>query len=260
MLPIIFQEEQANANEPEEIRGLTKTKLYDLLLETCMLPSNDSKGVTRTYLVSVFNNQVLRLRNVDILRFEAELPASACKKTVFVNLNDVAHRLNVILDQLNERPLGFPAHLAPEEKWLMRVVRFAGQFNVLGIFANPLPNPREQDFLSLRIYRAKRQAEQYLMGQGNLLRNGRVFAQVKEVAENKRRLSLKQGDLQELEDQVANLNLRIHSAQGLLQSSILRAAMTIMAVGNDLEDTDQIFIEGEQQVNYRGQLQQICRL
>ena len=158
MLPLRNTEEQAE-NEPEELRGVTKSILYDQLSATYLLPAKDSKGVNRAYLVGVHTGQNFRVPAITIKRYEADLPGNAYKKTQYVNMNDVAHRLNVLLAEMNQRQLGFAPHVTPEEKWILRIVRYVDQLNILGVFSGPVPTPVMAESQSLTIYNAKRRAE-----------------------------------------------------------------------------------------------------
>lgn len=257
MLPLRNMEEQAE-NEPEELRGVTKSILYDQLSATYLLPSKDSKGVNRAYLVGVHTGQNYRVPAITIKRYEADLPGNAYKKTQYVNMNDVAIRLNVLLAEMNQRTLGFPVHVTPEEKWMLRILRYIDQLNILGVFAGPVPNPVMAPCQSLTIYNAKRRAEQFLLG-GDLMHNSKIYNQILEIAETKRRMATKQKDVLEMTASITAANLKIQEEQGMLQSAILRGATTILAVGNGLETTDQIFT-GEENNQLRLQLQQVIQL
>ena len=104
-----------NSPQPPAIRNLTKNQLYLMLSETYLLPSIESKGINRTYLVGVYTDQNYRLNLLEYKRFEAELTPSQQKKTNLVNLAYILRKLNALLVEENRRPLGFPDFIIPEE-------------------------------------------------------------------------------------------------------------------------------------------------
>lgn len=138
-------EVEGNLDEPLAIRGVSKTKLYRDLSDTFYLPKKDSRGITRSYLVRVYSNQVYRLERHLLLQFEAGLSVQESKKSAFYSVNLLAHRLERLLHQLHEQPLGFGDGVTPEEEWFTRVLRYVDRTNILGGFRvpvrdNPVPN------------------------------------------------------------------------------------------------------------------------
>ena len=58
MIPIRHNnDEEARANEPEEIRKLTKKALHTRLSNEYYLPDHTTRGVNRDYLVGVYTGR-----------------------------------------------------------------------------------------------------------------------------------------------------------------------------------------------------------
>ena len=89
--------------------------------------------------------------------------------------------------------------------------------------------------------------------------NSKIYNQILEIAETKRRMAAKQKDVAEMTATILAANQKIAEEQGMLQSAILRGATTILAVGNGLNNTDEIFT-GEENNELRNQLQQVIQL
>ena len=131
MMPVRRQViELANPDEPEEIRMLTKSHIYDQLSNRLFLPDKHSKGVNRRYIVGVYTNEYFNVEEVVLKRFEIDLTPGHLKKAPFVSLPDLYTKVNQMLRELNRLPLGFPPGAIPEEKWLIRVTRYLDPHNV----------------------------------------------------------------------------------------------------------------------------------
>jgi hypothetical protein len=126
--------ERMNPNEPPEIREWSKTKLHAHLSEQFCLPSRESRGVTRTYLVLVYQNQAFRITRQELLQFESTLTPAENRKTPFYCVSLLYERLNLLLPMLGLLPFAFPENCLPEEDWFSRILRWADRFNVLEAF------------------------------------------------------------------------------------------------------------------------------
>ena len=140
-----------NANEPAEIRGLSKCKLYKLLSNTYMLPCKESRGVTREYLVEVYRNTVFRVNRNEIQQFEANLMLDEQLKNSFFNLGVVMDRLALLMNILHFLPLGFNDHVKPDEAWISRVARFVDPFNILRVFRRRVRNAARPAITAARV-------------------------------------------------------------------------------------------------------------
>jgi hypothetical protein len=140
----------ANPDEPMAIRQWTKTKLYEHLNDTYLLPAKESRGVTRSYLVGVYTDRVYRVERSTMLQFESRITLAEQKKSVFYNVSLLVERLDRLLDQLGQNQLGFPEGSIPEEQWFTRVLRFADQNNILGGFRLPIRDAPVPELFSAR--------------------------------------------------------------------------------------------------------------
>ena len=123
-------EDEHRNNEPEALKGLSKTKLYELVARDFFIPSKDCRCVSRAYLVSVHEGAVWRIRHQDLLQFELGLTVEEKIKSPFFNLGVLKAKANVLLQMLGQREFGFPSHLNPEDSWFSRVLRKS----MLGMF------------------------------------------------------------------------------------------------------------------------------
>lgn len=120
--------------EPIEIRNQTKTQLYDLLKSKYILPDRESRGVSRQYLVAVYEGLVMRVERGVLLSFEANLDLSHLVKAGPVSISTVLRKLDTLQYQISARPLGFPDSGLPDEEWLWRIARYLDTNNILGLF------------------------------------------------------------------------------------------------------------------------------
>ena len=244
MMPVRRQVvELANPDEPEEIRMLTKSHIYDQLSNRLFLPDKHSKGVNRRYIVGVYTNEYFNVEEVVLKRFEIDLTPGHLKKAPFVSLPDLYTKVNQMLRELNRLPLGFPPGAIPEEKWLIRVTRYLDPHNVTGAFLQAIPNAPLQEFESQRMINAKRNAEAFLMGDNDLLANPMVFKEVKHIWEAQKRITAKQKDLEHHQRIIEDLQENLVQGQLDLQASISKASLTVFTVGRGLADADQVFHE-----------------
>ena len=59
--------------EPEEVRNLSKKKLYKLISIRNVLPDEDARCMTRAYMIQIFRSQVYLVSREELLLFEARL-------------------------------------------------------------------------------------------------------------------------------------------------------------------------------------------
>lgn len=126
--------EVGDPDEPVEIRNLSKSKLYSLLEDELLLPSKESRGVTRAYLVQVYRRTVFTVNRRDIMHFEARLSLAEKRKNAFYCVSLLTEKLDILLPMLGLLPLGFPQNVSPEEDWFSRVLRYVDPFNLLEAF------------------------------------------------------------------------------------------------------------------------------
>jgi len=255
------QQHQENENEPENIRKLTKNQLYTMLSETYLLPTIDSKGVNRAYLVAVYIGNVYRLPLLEYKRFEAELTPTQQKKTPLINLAYILRKLNALLVESHRRPLGFPPFVIPEETWLTKVARFVDRKNVMEFFQQELEPIGQPMHLSERVHQARRNAHRYVFNNNNLLENNRVFNSLKEISDCYRRIISRQIDIEDIANARQELERKLAEEEALLKSSLVKASTTIVAAAQADFDPDQIYMEGDEVgIQNRAQMSDITRL
>ena len=259
MIGLARPSQQANDNEPAVIRGKTKNQLYTMLAEEWFLPSVDSKGVNRQYLVSVFKGEVLRLPLMEIKRFEVELTPMQQKRTGLVNLTYTLSKLNVLLGEMDLKPLGFPQWVVPEEVWLTKIARFIDKKNVMEFFSQTLEPINIPSNMSERVHDARQAVFKFVFDNNNLMQNHKVYQAVKEISDTYRRIISKTIDLEDLEHQKKEMSIKLSEEEAHLKSSLLRASTTIMAIAEEDFNPDQIYLEGGNQQN-RLKLAEISKL
>lgn len=255
------QQGQANANEPAEIRTLSKHSLYNMLAEQYLLPPLDSKGINRVYLVGVYTNRHYRVPLMDYKRFEAELTPAQMKKTALVNLAYILRKLNALLVEKGQHTLGFPDFVIPEEAWLCKVARFVDRKNLMEFFGASLQELQPVRIDSERVHYGRTLAFQYIFQGNRLLENTKVFNSVREISESYRRIISKRIDLEEINNAQQQMAAKLAEEEGSLKALLVKAATTIIAVANEQFDPEAIYIEGDEQANAgRLQLAEMTRL
>lgn len=261
MIPIRHNnEEEARADEPEEIRKLTKKLLHARLSNEYFLPDHTTRGVNRVYLVGVFTGAHYRVPLLEFKRFDAELTPAQKKRCPILCGVDAVTKINRLLQETNRPQLGFHAGVYPDETWFLNMARFIDRTCVTGIFLEPLPNAVAPDCVSTRMATAKRAAEEFLMGERDLLANVSIFNQVKEVWESQKRLVAKRMEVEALIEHGRSVEQKMHEEESYLNSKLMTTSMSIFAFGHNLENpADQIFHE-ENGNAHRLQLAQITQM
>ena len=123
--------------------------------------------------------------------------------------------------------MGFPEGLYPDEKWFLGIARYIDKPSVTGIFLEPITDAVPFDCISTRMVRVKRSAEDYLMGERDLLGNTSIYNQVKEVWESQKRLVAKRMEVNSLLAHGRTVEQRLHEEEACLNSKVLNASMSI---------------------------------
>ena len=74
-----------NENEPEQLKALSKAKIYQQLAEQYLMPNPKSRAITRDYLIGVFTGKYFRVSLSDIHKFKAAITPRHMKKALYVN-------------------------------------------------------------------------------------------------------------------------------------------------------------------------------
>lgn len=255
-----FRAHEVDPNEPVEIREISKNQLYTTLSSQYLLPPKDSKGVKRQYLVAVYTNQALRIGYQEARVFIAQQPKELLKRTPLLHLADLVTRLNVYLIEQGLMNLGFSPHTVPDQEWLFTIIRFVDRKNVLGAFQNELPNTPFNNTVSHSIHRAKQNTEHFLLGANHLMDNSRVYQAIRTVWELKQKLFNDRKELEELEYHLERVRARMENEDSELQGAIINAATVITSIGNNIQDGEEIFVEGNENNGLRAQAQEVIRM
>lgn len=160
MQPIKPERKQRGADdEPAETKDLTKKKLHERLCSHFFLPPNEARGVTRVYLVQVFRGQVFRVPLLEMQHFMADLLKDHMKKAPYINSLDVKIKVEALLQEMGQPPLGYPEGVIPEEDWLFQVARKLDQNNSTNIFIKTVPNAVVENIRTTQMLQAKKNAE-----------------------------------------------------------------------------------------------------
>jgi hypothetical protein len=260
MLPVRpREEEEARADEPQEIRNLTKKALHAKLNGDFYIPECTSRGVNRAYLVGVFTGTNYRIPLIEYKRFEAELTPAMKKRVPLLCLQESATKLTMLLEEMRQPPFGFPRGVYPEEAWFFDVARFVDRSNICGFFMSGLPAVIAPECLTARMVAAKKAAEVFLMGERELLTKPLIYNKVKEVWESQKRLTAKRVEIVALVAHGRDLEEKASNEESSLNTKLMEAALAIFACGNGMDNPDQIFHEQNGNA-HRLQLNQISTM
>lgn len=128
----------ADSNEdvdtPLPFQGMTKKKIYDILSREYVLPSVQSRCITKKYMFAIYNKEFFSVTREELLRFESSLSLEETKKSSFFNVSLLTWRLDKYLHLEEKKPLGFSEDTQADEAWFSRILRYLDPYNVLGGF------------------------------------------------------------------------------------------------------------------------------
>lgn len=143
--------QQEIGDEPDALRGMSKSKMYDMEARDYLLPSKESRCISKAYLIEVFRGTVFRVRNQEILAFEVNLTLEERMKASHFNLGVIKDKAAALLQMLGHQPFGFHGSNNPDEEWLSRVVRFIDPQNLLRGFRRRVANAPRPAILPMRM-------------------------------------------------------------------------------------------------------------
>jgi hypothetical protein len=257
MKPVrITDDQRGNPDEPAEIRDLTKKALHERLTEQYFLPPNNSRGVTRVYLVGVYRNQHYRIGLFDMQRFMAELTPQHMRKAPHINSNDVKAKVQVLLREHGMPVLGYPDGVIPEEGWLLQVARMLDQTNSTAIFTEAIPNPAEPDILTTRMHTAKRNAEQIVLRSTGILADPKIFREVEAIWNSHKRLTNKRREVLALQSVLQEALNKQQQEEAHLHAYLSEAATTMYHMSPQGRQGGTILDENQQSQAARAQVKQ----
>lgn len=133
-------EENQNDEIPEELRSMSKSKLYNSLKSEFLMPSKECRRLSKLYCARVRLHVVFRVELHLILQFEANLIPDEKVRSSFLNIDLLVQRLNLLLEQIDELTLGFNPSALPDVDWSLRVCRYHDRSNILSFYRRPVRN------------------------------------------------------------------------------------------------------------------------
>ena len=234
-LPRILNQAGQHLNEGPETRDLCKEKVFDRLSEQYLMPPIHTKGVSRNWLIRVWNGEVFRVAIRDFKLFEADITPNHMKRNGFTNLLHLMLKINQLLTSRQQPTLGFHDFCVPDEKWLAKIARYIDRSNVLEFFQMPvvqLMDLRPGMPIVEQIHYCRDYAHrQLLVRTGHMDRPG-VYNSILAVSEWHRKTLAKQIEVDETrarnqeavrEQQIALSNMRDH---------VIKAACAIYSLEN----------------------------
>lgn len=134
--------EEVRGDEPQEFKGLSKSKIYQNLSRQYVLPDKDARCVTRAYLATVLRGTVFRMDRTELLNFEVGLTFEERVKASFFHLGILKQRTELLLAQLGQPGFGFAQGTNADEDWMVRIIRLLDPYNILGAFRSKIHTAR----------------------------------------------------------------------------------------------------------------------
>lgn len=247
------KDDEDNELIPPEFRRITKALLYMSLENEYLLPPKESKGVNKAYLVGVATNTVFRINMMDFRRFEIGLLPRHWRKQLWINLAIIYRKLTVMLRERNHLQMGFQDNCIPDEGWLLKVIRYCDQENIMEVFLESCPNPAIINCYSRPVHVAKIGAQQYLFGDHEALRTNKIISMLRDINDVGRKLKNRRADVEELVRQQQRLQVKIGQDEASLRSLLTNVSMQLMNLGGQVNE-DEIFIQGDMPQRNRANL------
>ena len=259
MIAFLQNDQEDDDDIPLEYRRISKNQLYASLVNEYLLPPALSKGVNKRYLVNVATHAVFRLNLMEFKRFEITLLPRHWKKQAWVNLSVLFRKVSTLLAERQLPPIGFNENCTPDESWLIKIIRYLDQENMLETFHEQALNAQPANCLTRQVHMAKIEAQHYLFGDNAALRTPKVIAMLKDINDIGRKVRNRRADIQDLDRQRNSVHAKLGEEEAALKTQITNVALLLLNIGGQV-DEDSIFIEGDQPRQNRQNLQEIQRL
>lgn len=238
----------ALVQEGPETRGLSKQGLYNLLAEQWLLPSSESKGVCRPWLIQVHRGEVFRVPLLAYKRFEADLTPQHFKRNSLTSLGYLVIRLNALLNIRGHRQLGFPQFCVPEETWVVKVARFADPHNILEFFTRcvqPLQAVGFDHDMVDRIHVARTLLHRTVLVQPGYMQQSSVFEALVKISELQRKVLAKEFEVEETVTKERAARAELTSVEAAKRDAIVKASTLIYGIENPDFRPDRLLTNGE---------------
>ena len=235
-------------NEGPETRDLSKEKVYDRLSEQFLMPPIHTKGVSRSWLIQVWNGGVFRLAIRDFKLFEADITPNHMKRNGFTNLLHLMLKMNQLLASRQQPTLGFHDFCVPDEKWLAKIARYIDRSNVLEFFQLPveqITGLRPAMPIVEQIHYCRDFAHrQLLVRTGHMNRPG-VYGAILSVSEWHRKTLAKQIEVDETRAKHQEAVREQEVASSNMRDQIIKAACAIYSLENPAFRSEALVNGGE---------------
>lgn len=247
--------EELRNEEPEQLRELSKSKIFELLGRTYFLPDKDSRCITRAYLVAVHTGAVYRVERTQLLNFEVDLTFQEKVKSSFFHMGILRQRADILLQQLGLLPFGFPNNTNADEGWFVRVLRMIDPYNILGAFKTRINDARlpripagQLYFKIHHSYLAKERLELAVFT-GAMRQNKNIQKMVLDITETSKSKKILQKEIADHEAELARLRESLRERIAEKTQQIFNLAMLVVQLRNPEGgdgQLDQIFVDGDQ--------------
>lgn len=130
---------KSSVRDPDDLQQLSKTQLKNMVSKENFLPSEQSRALTREYLIKCRRQEVYLVNRKQLLCFEAEHGVDSTKDRVTsMTVLYLVSTLDILLAQLGRKSTGFTESNLPDEMYAYRIVRYTDPTNLIGAFRSPV--------------------------------------------------------------------------------------------------------------------------
>lgn len=230
-----LQDTGRHKDEGPDTVKLQKNELYDLVASEFFLPPCTSKGVTREYLLNVRLGNVFRVTNQEWKTFEYQLEKAHSRKSQMVNNPILIRKLNILLKNWGQKPLGFDEFHVPEQNWLYKMARYIDRTNLLEFFEVPVQNepaPTDNSSTISKIHFGRQYACEFLFDEPSKKANKKLWHSLRVLAETYRMLMGSKMHVEVLQQELAETIARVKEQESGLQDLLGKASFAYAAIDN----------------------------
>lgn len=227
---------QTNTNWISYISQISKKSLYNQLSDVYYLPPCNSKGVSRKYLETVYKGTCFRIETIELKRFLAELKRSQTKRSLHANKAEAFIKLTALLKELNYKPLSFQSEYIPDSEWLFNVLRYIDRHNTSGMFEAELISSPNNDNDSLKILKAKKNAERIEIESKGLKKSKKFTEQITRVIELQRRVISRKAEADVISGTLENMKRSIKADVAAIENEVTNIVLEEKLRGRNLDE------------------------
>ena len=227
---------QTATNLSSYLSQISKKTLYKRLADVYYLPPCNSKGVSRQYLETVQSGTCFRIETIELKRFLAELKPSQTKRSLYANKSEAFIKLRSLLNELNYKPLSFQAEYVPNSEWLFNVLRYIDRHNTSGIFETELTSSDNNEIDSIKLLRAKKNAETLEIKSKGLHENRKFIEQITKLAELQRRVVSRKAEAELMSKTLEIMKKRIKIDEVAIEDEVTGLVLDEKVKGRSLDE------------------------